>query len=134
LVTAAPAEKSELRTVGVGLGVGEGVGVGAGGGGGRTTAPCARADVDIEATATPSTKAIATACKNLRPTAVRHARNGRVEQRINAIPKKTCASSAKKAKFQSARFDLPSVRRDRQSVMAAREGRLPDIVVPLPQC
>jgi hypothetical protein len=40
----------------------------------------------------------------------------------------------KKAKFQSAGFDLPPVRRDRQSVMAAREGRLPDIVVPLPQC
>jgi hypothetical protein len=47
---------------------------------------------------------------------------------------KTCASSAKKAKIQSAGLDLPSVRQDRQSVMAGRAGRLPDIVVPLPQC
>jgi hypothetical protein len=40
----------------------------------------------------------------------------------------------KKTKFQSAGCDLPRVRRDRQSVIAACEGRLPDIVVPLPQC
>jgi hypothetical protein len=141
LATAAPAEKSELRTVGVGLGVGVGVGVGVttnigagAGGGGGTNAPCARADVDIEATATASTKMIAAADKNRRPTAVCHARKGRVEQRINAIPKKLAPARQKKPNFKSVRNDLPRVRRDRQSVMAACEGRLPDIVVPLPQC
>jgi hypothetical protein len=130
LITAAPAEISELMAVGVGLGVG--VGVGAGGGGGGTNAPCAWAEVDSEATATVSANATATARTNLRPTAVCHARKGRGEQRINAIPKNS-ASPAKKAKSAAAGIDLPPVRLERQSVMASRGGQLPDAVVALPQ-
>jgi hypothetical protein len=89
LVTAAPAEISELRTVGVGLGVGEGVGIGVGVavgvGVGVGVGVCAWADED--ATATASAKTIETARTSLRPAAFCHARKGRVEPRINAIPK-----------------------------------------------
>jgi hypothetical protein len=39
----------------------------------------------------------------------------------------------KYAKSRAARTDLPPVRRERQLVLVLRKGRLPDIVVPLPQ-
>jgi hypothetical protein len=51
---------------------------------------------------------------------------------MNANPKNS-ASSTKNAKYLSARTDLPSVHRERQSVMVPGEGQLPDVVVPLPQ-
>jgi hypothetical protein len=71
---------------------------------------------------------------NLRPAPVSFARacESREEQRISANPKSS-ASSTKTAKSPSAQADLPSVHRERQSVMVPGEGRLPGIVVPLPQ-
>jgi hypothetical protein len=72
------------------------------------------------------------ALASLLPAPVSLAREGSDEQRINAIPKRS-ASSTKKYKMPSARADLPPVLRERQSVLVPRNGRLPDIVVPLPQ-
>jgi hypothetical protein len=79
------------------MGNGAGAAAGGGGGGGANAA-CARADVDIEATAMAITNTIATARKNLRPIAFCHARKGRVEPRINAIPK-NLRQLGKKTKF-----------------------------------
>jgi hypothetical protein len=117
--------------ISIGVGVGAGAGAGGGGGGGRAST---WAPADDDATAKASAKAIATALATPRPGALcfAFARESREEPRINANPKSS-ASSTKYARCQSAGADLPSVHRERQSVMAACEGRLPGIVVPLPQ-
>jgi len=75
-----------------------------------------------------------TALAMLRAAPVSRAREGRDEQHMNAIPKnKKERQFDKKCKIPAAGTDLPSVLRERQSVLALRKGRLPDIVVPLPQ-
>jgi hypothetical protein len=50
---------------------------------------------------------------------------------MNAISKRSANST--KCKIPAAGADLPPVLPERQSVMAVRKRRLPDIVVPLPQ-
>ena len=75
---------------------------------------------------------IAMTLASLRPVPVSLAREGRDEQRMNVIPKRS-ASSTKNAISSTARADLPPVLAKRQSVMAVGSGRLPAIVVPLPQ-
>jgi hypothetical protein len=79
-----------------------------------------------------TTKTIATAPTSLRPVTVALAREGRDAQHINAIPRKGVPAQ-QKIQNTIGRCDLPPVLRERQSVLAARDGRLPDIVVPLPQ-
>ena len=74
---------------------------------------------------------MATALGSLWPAAVSLAREGRDEQHVNAIPKRSASST--KMQIPSAGADLPPVLRERQSVLILRKGRLPDIVVPLPQ-
>jgi len=73
-----------------------------------------------------------TALAMLRAAPVSRAREGRDEQHMNAIPKNKKERQFE-CKIPAAGTDLPSVLRERQSVLALRKGRLPDIVVPLPQ-
>jgi hypothetical protein len=68
---------------------------------------------------------------SLRPTPVSFAREDRDEQHMNAISKRS--ASSKKHQNPSAGADLPPVLPGGQSVLVLRYGRLPDIVVPLPQ-
>src|SRR6202035_1061530 len=81
------------------------------------------------ATAKPRTKARAIA--TLLPDILSFTREGCAEPHINAIPKRRGHST--KMYYPAIRYDLPSVLRERQSVRAVRHGRLPDVVVPLPQ-
>jgi hypothetical protein len=74
---------------------------------------------------------MATALATLPPAPVSRAREGRDEQHMNLIPKG--APARQKCKMPAAGADLPSVLRERQSVLVRRKGLLPDIVVPLPQ-
>jgi hypothetical protein len=78
-VTAAPADKSEL------VSIGDGVGGGVGGGRG---AICARAGSVAAATASSMPKTVATAPASVRPVPVFFARKGRDKQRINAISRR----------------------------------------------
>jgi hypothetical protein len=95
LVTAAPADKSELIEVGVGLGIGEGVGVGVGVGLGV----CACTEEDAAATATTRTKTMTMALASLRPVPVSLVRDSRDEQHMNAISKRS-ANATKMQKSQ----------------------------------
>ena len=76
---------------------------------------------------------MAIALATLRPAPVSFAREGRDEQHINAISKRNAGRLDENAKIPSAGADLLPVLRERQSVLVLRKGRLPDIVVPLPQ-
>jgi hypothetical protein len=69
---------------------------------------------------------MATALATL-PPPVSPAREGRDEQHINAIPKRSATSP--KCNMPTAGADLPPVLKKGQSVLVS----LPDIVVPLPQ-
>ena len=74
---------------------------------------------------------MARALATLPPPPVSRAREGRDEHHMNAIPEG--APARQKCKNPAAGADLPSVLSERQSVLVPRKGRLPDIVVPLPQ-
>jgi len=127
---------SELTSNGAGTGITTGAatgvttGITTGGGGGGGGGRWAWADVDAIAMA--SAKAIATGLASRRPAPQPPARKSHDEQRIDAIPKGAPARQ-KNAKSPSARADLPPVFAERQSVVIPGKGRLPGVVVPLPQ-
>jgi hypothetical protein len=134
LVIAEPADISELTSDGIGKGVGAGVttGVMTGGGGGGGGATWACAEVDTAARTSPRT--IATAVTDLRPTPRQSlARENHDEQRINAFPKNQAPTRQKMQKIPVGRADLPPILPERQSVVIPANGRLPGIVVRLPQ-
>ena len=143
LSTAVPDEMSELImvTVGVGsgvgdgdgLGVGVGVAVGVGMGVGVTVGvgDCALAG-EKAAIVTTTPKASAIARATTRPDLVPSAREGRDEQHMEAIPKRS-ANSVKVQKMPSYEGDLPLVPAEGQSVLAPGRGGLAGIVPPLPQ-
>jgi hypothetical protein len=111
------------------MGVTMGVMTGGGGGGGLGWA-CA--DVDAAARTSPTT--IATAVTDLRPAPRRSlARENHDEQRINAFPKNQAPARQKIQKIPVGRADLPPILPERQSVVIAADGRLPGVVVRLPQ-
>src|SRR4051794_14651586 len=67
-----------------------------------------------------------------RPVPVSFAREGRDEQHMNANSKRERPLD-KKCKMPSAGADLPRVLMERQLGLVPGKGRIPDIVVPLPQ-
>jgi hypothetical protein len=90
--------------------------------------------VDVDAAARTSPRTIATAVTDLRPAPRQSpARENHDEQRIKCIPKKPSASSKKNAKIPVGRADLRPILPERQSVEGPANGRLPGIVVRLPQ-
>jgi hypothetical protein len=119
--------------LGVGLGVGEGVGdwvgVGVGEAVGVGVGVCAWTDDGATATA----KTIATATTSLRQIPVSVARESRDEQHMNAISKKSSAGSANNPKYHSLDSRFAPVSRKRQPVLVLKNGRLPHIVVAMPQ-
>jgi hypothetical protein len=64
---------------------------------------------------------MATALATLPPAPVSRAREGRGEQHMSLIPKRN-ASPTKMQKMPAAGADLPSVLRERQSVLVRRNG------------
>jgi hypothetical protein len=132
-----PADISELTSESTGKGVGAGAttGVTTGaitGGGGGGGLPWASADVDAAARASPRT--IATAVTDLRPASRQSlARENHDEQRINAFPKNQAPTRQKMQKIPVGRADLLPILPERQSVVIPANGRLPGIVVRLPQ-
>jgi hypothetical protein len=110
--------------LGVGVGVGVDVGVGLGDG------DCALAG-EKAAIVTTRTKASATARGTTRPDPVPFAREGREEQHMDAIPKRSANSV--NPKIPSNEGDLPLVPAEGQSVLVLGQGRLAGIVPPLPQ-
>jgi hypothetical protein len=79
---------------------------------------------------------MATALASLLPAPAFSARQGRDEQHIDALSKRSLQKARqldKKRKIRPAGADLPPVLRERQSVLVLRKGQLPGIVVPLPQ-
>jgi hypothetical protein len=95
-------------------------------------ADCASAGDDTAAPPSISIKATATAAAIRRPDPRFLVRDSRDEQPINAISKSS-ANSAETAKTPTTVGDLPPLLRERQSVLLLCGGRLPVIVVPLPQ-
>jgi monoamine oxidase len=111
------------------IGVGDGVGLGAS----EPLAVSVCAWTDDGGAATAKTKAIATATTSLRQIPVSFARESRDEQHMNAISKKSSAGSANNPKYHSLDSRFAPVPRKRQPVLVLKNGRLPHIVVAVPQ-
>jgi hypothetical protein len=104
---------------------------GGGGGGGGGGKAADRADVDAATMANPKT--IAVAVTDLRPAPHQSlARENHDEPRINAFPENR-APTRKNTKIPVGAADLPPVSPKRQSGVVPAHGRLPGVVVPLPQ-